>query len=57
MQTNSEFELLTSDFDLVELQQMVSQLCQLAREPGLNAQGFLCKSCQHPLGIGYSNFQ
>jgi len=42
---------------MVELQQMVAQLCQLAREPGLNAQGFLCKSCQHPLGIGYSNFQ
>ncbi|KAH8290192.1 hypothetical protein KR054_000920 [Drosophila jambulina] len=57
LQTNSEFELLASDFDLVELQQMVAQLCQLAREPGLNAQGFLCKSCQHPLGIGYSNFQ
>ncbi|KAH8401950.1 hypothetical protein KR009_008803 [Drosophila setifemur] len=57
LDTNSEFELLTSDFDLVELQQMVAQLCQLAREPGLNAQGFLCKSCQHPLGIGYSNFQ
>ncbi|XP_017037228.1 uncharacterized protein Plekhm1 [Drosophila kikkawai] len=57
LDTNSEFELLTSDFDIVELQQMVAQLCQLAREPGLNAQGFLCKSCQHPLGIGYSNFQ
>ncbi|KAH8252697.1 hypothetical protein KR032_001325 [Drosophila birchii] len=57
LKTNSEFELLTSDFDMVELQQMVAQLCQLAREPGLNAQGFLCRSCQHPLGIGYSNFQ
>ncbi|KAH8358258.1 hypothetical protein KR084_010691 [Drosophila pseudotakahashii] len=57
LDTNSEFELLTSEFDMVELQQMVAQLCQLAREPGLNAQGFLCKSCQHPLGIGYSNFQ
>ncbi|KAH8356286.1 hypothetical protein KR200_007518 [Drosophila serrata] len=57
LDTNSEFELLTSDFDMVELQQMVAQLCQLPREPGLNAQGFLCKSCQHPLGIGYSNFQ
>ncbi|KAI8035929.1 hypothetical protein M5D96_011360 [Drosophila gunungcola] len=57
LDTNSEFELLTSEFDLVELQQMVAQLCQLPREPGLDAQGFLCKSCQHPLGIGYSNFQ
>ncbi|EDV37112.1 uncharacterized protein Dana_GF13287 [Drosophila ananassae] len=57
LDTNSEFELVTSNFDLAELQQMVAQLCQLPREPGLNAQGFLCKSCQHPLGIGYSNFQ
>ncbi|XP_022232872.2 uncharacterized protein LOC111081190 [Drosophila obscura] len=57
LDTNSEFELLASDFDMAELQQMVAQLCQLAREPGLNAQGFLCKSCQHPLGIGYTNFQ
>ncbi|XP_033152357.1 uncharacterized protein LOC117135904 [Drosophila mauritiana] len=57
LDTYSEFELLTSEFDMVELQQMVAQLCQLAREPGLDAQGFLCKSCQHPLGIGYSNFQ
>ncbi|EDW33623.1 GL11774 [Drosophila persimilis] len=57
LDTNSEFELLASDFDMAELQQMVAQLCQLAREPGLDAQGFLCKSCQHPLGIGYTNFQ
>ncbi|SPP72742.1 uncharacterized protein LOC117579044 [Drosophila guanche] len=57
LDTNSEFELLASDFDMAELKQMVAQLCQLAREPGLDAQGFLCKSCQHPLGIGYTNFQ
>ncbi|XP_068145614.1 uncharacterized protein Plekhm1 [Drosophila tropicalis] len=54
---DSDFELLSSDFDMTELQQMVVQLCQLPREPGLNAQGFLCRTCQHPLGIGYSNFQ
>ncbi|XP_023167303.2 pleckstrin homology domain-containing family M member 1 [Drosophila hydei] len=55
--TNSEFELLNSNFEMGELQQMVAQLCQLPREPGLNAQGFLCKGCQHPLGIGDNNFQ
>lgn len=42
---------------MAELQQMVAQLCQLPREPGLNAQGFLCKYCQHPLIVGDSNFQ
>lgn len=56
-QTNSEFELLNSNFEMGELQQLVAQLCQLPREPGLNAQGFLCKGCQHPLGIGDDNFQ
>lgn len=59
--SKSEFELISSSamekFDIVELQEMVEQLCKLAREPGLDAQGFLCKSCQHPLGIGYSNFR
>lgn len=57
LDTNSDFELITSNFDMTELQQMVAQLCQLPREPGLNAQGFLCRGCQHPLGIGDNNFQ
>ncbi|KAL7737833.1 hypothetical protein ACLKA6_006213 [Drosophila palustris] len=57
LDTNSDFELVTSNFDMSELQQMVAQLCQLPREPGLNAQGFLCRGCQHPLGIGDNNFQ
>ncbi|KAM7345959.1 pleckstrin homology and RUN domain containing M1 isoform 1-T2 [Cochliomyia hominivorax] len=59
--SKSDFELITGNamekFDIVELQEMVEQLCKLAREPGLDAQGFVCKSCQHPLGIGYSNFR
>lgn len=59
--SKSDFELVSAGaiekFDIVELQEMVEQLCKLAREPGLDAQGFLCKSCQHPLGIGYSNFR
>uniref|UniRef100_A0A1I8MSZ2 RUN domain-containing protein n=1 Tax=Musca domestica TaxID=7370 RepID=A0A1I8MSZ2_MUSDO len=57
----SDFEVVSGGslekFDIQELQEMVEQLCKLAREPGLDAQGFLCKSCQHPLGIGYSNFR
>ncbi|XP_030555698.1 pleckstrin homology domain-containing family M member 1 [Drosophila novamexicana] len=57
LDTNSDFELIHSNFDMAELKQMVSQLCQLPREPGLNAQGFLCKGCQYPLGIGDNNFQ
>ncbi|XP_037948085.1 uncharacterized protein LOC119679671 [Teleopsis dalmanni] len=60
-QVNSDFEILSNSaidkFDIVELQEMVEQLCQLARESGLDAQGFLCKSCQHPLGIGYNNLR
>ncbi|XP_030375731.1 pleckstrin homology domain-containing family M member 1 [Scaptodrosophila lebanonensis] len=55
--TNSDFELVTSNFDMAELQQMVAQLCQMPRELGLNAQGFLCKSCQYPLGIGHAKYQ
>lgn len=59
--SKSDFELITGNamekFDIAELQEMVEDLCKLAREPGLDAQGFLCKSCQHPLGIGYSNFR
>ncbi|XP_013119396.2 uncharacterized protein LOC106096283 [Stomoxys calcitrans] len=55
----SDFEVVSGGslekFDIQDLQDMVEQLCKLAREPGLDAQGFLCKSCQHPLGIGYSN--
>ncbi|XP_054738244.1 pleckstrin homology domain-containing family M member 1 [Anastrepha obliqua] len=59
---------LTLDFEVVpnsnlakmnvsEIQEMLEQTYKLARQPGLDAQGFLCKSCQHPLGIGYTNFQ
>lgn len=44
-------------FEMDELHEMVEQLCVLAREPGLDVQGFLCKSCQHPLGIGYTKLQ
>lgn len=58
---SEDFEVVSGGslekFDIQELQEMVEQLCKLAREPGLDAQGFLCKSCQHPLGIGYSNFR
>ncbi|ALC42792.1 maker152 [Drosophila busckii] len=55
--SSTDFVELNSNFDMIELQEKVSQLCQLPREPGLNVQGFLCKGCQHPLGIGDNNFQ
>uniref|UniRef100_A0A1A9WQY7 RUN domain-containing protein n=1 Tax=Glossina brevipalpis TaxID=37001 RepID=A0A1A9WQY7_9MUSC len=58
---DTDFELISGEalekFDIADLQEMVEQLCKLGREPGLDGQGFLCKSCQHPLGIGYSNFR
>lgn len=66
---NCYFEFkLTLDFEVVpnskldrmnvsEIQEMLEQMYKLPRQPGLDAQGFLCKSCQHPLGIGYTNFQ
>uniref|UniRef100_A0A1B0BX73 RUN domain-containing protein n=1 Tax=Glossina palpalis gambiensis TaxID=67801 RepID=A0A1B0BX73_9MUSC len=60
-QKDASFEFISGDvlekFDIADLQEMVEQLCKLGREPGLDSQGFLCKSCQHPLGIGYSNFR
>ncbi|XP_020715554.1 uncharacterized protein LOC101458398 isoform X1 [Ceratitis capitata] len=66
--SDSNDSRLTLDFEVVpnsnldkmnvsEIQEMLELLYKLARQPGLDAQGFLCKSCQHPLGIGYSNFQ
>lgn len=59
--SKTDFEVVSGSamdkFNIEELQEMVEQLCKLAREPGLDAQGFLCKSCQHPLGIGYSSFR
>uniref|UniRef100_A0A034WJ03 Pleckstrin homology domain-containing family M member 3 n=1 Tax=Bactrocera dorsalis TaxID=27457 RepID=A0A034WJ03_BACDO len=66
--SDSNDSRLTLDFEVVpnskldrmnvsEIQEMLEQMYKLARQPGLDAQGFLCKSCQHPLGIGYTNFQ
>ncbi|XP_036333420.1 uncharacterized protein LOC118744485 [Rhagoletis pomonella] len=66
--SDSNDSRLTIDFEVVpdsnldkmnvsEIQEMLEQMYKLARQPGLDAQGFLCKSCQHPLGIGYTNFQ
>lgn len=45
---------LSEKFTTAELQEMVEQACKLAHEPGLNTQGFICKSCAHPLGIGFA---
>lgn len=28
--------------------------CELAREPGLDSQGYICNSCPNPLGIKFS---
>lgn len=42
-------------FSIQELQQMVSQSCRLAREQGIDAQGFICRSCPNPLGVGYTS--
>lgn len=48
---------LSEKFTITELQEMVEQVCQLAREPGLDSQGFVCKLCAHPLGIGFAPAQ
>ncbi|XP_055838216.1 pleckstrin homology domain-containing family M member 1 [Episyrphus balteatus] len=59
--TVADFEVVarsvSEKFSIDELQEMVETLCKLAREAGLDAQGFLCKSCNHPLGIGFSPAQ
>lgn len=64
LQTNentNNFEALTltvaEKVGIDELQDMVKTVLKLSRELGLDSQGFLCKSCAHPLGIGFSQAQ
>lgn len=58
---NLSFEVLpktlSEKFTLKELQLMVEQMFQLAREKGIDSQGFVCKSCSHPLGVGFAPAQ
>lgn len=48
------FEIVdvTGDYSVNEIQKFVQLACRLAREKGLDRQGFICKSCPTPLGIG-----
>ncbi|XP_055384021.1 uncharacterized protein LOC129613797 [Condylostylus longicornis] len=48
-------KLTNEKFTLSELQKMVEYICKLGREQGLDAQGYMCEGCAHPLGIGFAN--
>lgn len=51
-------ELIRSGkYTIDELHNMVEMSCKIAHEPGLDAQGYVCKSCANPLGIGFSKAQ
>lgn len=54
--TDLGFEFIKSDaietFSLDELQQFVRQTCHIANERGIDAQGYICKSCPLPLSVG-----
>uniref|UniRef100_A0A6B2EL96 RUN domain-containing protein n=1 Tax=Phlebotomus kandelakii TaxID=1109342 RepID=A0A6B2EL96_9DIPT len=43
---------LTDKFEIEELKSLISQTCTLAREQGLDRQGFMCQACSSPFGIG-----
>ncbi|XP_059609036.1 pleckstrin homology domain-containing family M member 1 [Phlebotomus argentipes] len=43
---------LTEKFEIEELKSLISQTCILAREKGLDRQGFMCQACSSPFGIG-----
>ncbi|GAB0098946.1 uncharacterized protein DMENIID0001_147580 [Sergentomyia squamirostris] len=43
---------LTENFELDELRSFINQTCILAREQGLDRQGFMCHTCSNPFGIG-----
>ncbi|XP_055693532.1 pleckstrin homology domain-containing family M member 1 [Lutzomyia longipalpis] len=43
---------LTEKFNLDELRTFIAQTCTLAREQGLDRQGFMCQGCSSPFGIG-----
>lgn len=43
---------LTEKFQIDELREFISQTCILAREQGLDRQGFMCQACSSPFGIG-----
>lgn len=43
---------LTGTYSMKEIQKFVQLACRLAREKGLDKQGFICKSCPTPLGLG-----
>lgn len=45
---------LAKKFSLAELQEMVEQSCRIAREFGIDSQGFVCRGCPTPLSVGIS---
>lgn len=54
------FELLVSPsiydkFTMQELHNFVEQSCHIATEAGIDAQGYLCRACPNPLGIGLTS--
>lgn len=50
---NLGFEIVNvADYSVKDVQKFVQLACRLAREKGLDKQGFICKSCPTPLGIG-----
>lgn len=61
-QTDCGFELisggvgnsseLAKKLSLTELQEMVEQSCRIAREFGIDSQGFACRGCPTPLSVG-----
>ncbi|KAJ6641832.1 Pleckstrin likey domain-containing family M member 3 [Pseudolycoriella hygida] len=49
---NLGFEIVNiADYSVKDIQKFVQLACRLAREKGLDKQGFICKSCPTPLGI------
>lgn len=57
-QTDCGFEFvgnsseLAKKLSLTELQEMVEQSCRIARELGIDSQGFACRGCPTPLSVG-----
>lgn len=48
---------VSEKLNMNELPQLIEILCKLSTEQGLDAQGFLCKECNSPLGIDFSKAQ
>lgn len=46
------FPELAKKLSLTELQEMVEQSCRIAREFGIDSQGFACRGCPTPLSVG-----